>query len=148
MNHYLGKKGYVFLMFFVYAGITAVFNIVMGILSRVGMDAPFTVILGLKVGIAFAATFILAGRFLNIEKRVPSSAETGSIAFWSFLLIALGMLLNMPLAIGMSKMNPDVETSAAVANSFLMLAVLSASIFVFCHLNFGVFAKTRSFETS
>lgn len=148
MNHYLSKKGYVFLIFFLYAGMTAIFNIVSGNLYRFGAELPFWAYLGCKIAILFAVSFMVAGRFLDIEKRLPTNDERSSIAFWSFLLVTLGMVLYVPLALGLSKMRPELNSNDFLSGLVIMLTILSALHFVFSHLNFGFIAKTRTINTA
>jgi hypothetical protein len=139
----MSTKGYVFLTFFVYAGLTLLFNISIFLLGLLGVKLGLEILIAIKVIILFSATFIAASRFIFIEARVPHNSERDSISMWTFLTLVLGMILAFPIGLGRAQSQPDVSQADALASQSTVLAVLSLCAFLFLHLNFGAFARMR-----
>lgn len=144
MNHHLSKKGYVFLVFFVYLGASTVFNFVTGNLYKLGLEIPAPYSLILKCGLLFGVIYMVVGRFLQIENRVPTTDERNSIALWSFLALTISMLLYTPLAIGFAKMRPELNEAEVKSSALIALAVLCAFNYCALQLNYGPLARLRS----
>lgn len=143
MTHHMSTKGYVLIIFFLYAGMTVLFNLTAALLAWLNVEISFEILIAIKALILFAAIFIAAGRFLSIEERTPHPSERDSISLWAFLTLILGMALAFPIGLGAAQSKPEVSQSEALASQSIILAILSLCGLVFLHLNFGVIARMR-----
>ena len=141
MEHFLARRGYIFLYLILYICIAIGISFIAFLLKAVGMAIPAGVLIGIKAVVLAVIPLICAYRFLLIENRPPTTWETYFISLITFLPVLLLMALKTGIIMGAASQNPAIDMESFAAQSMLNLLILSGVCLIMLLLSYGTIAK-------
>ncbi len=146
MQHFLARRGYIFLYWILYICIAVGIMFMSFLLKAVGMAIPDGVLLGIKAFVLVVIPLVCTYRFLHIENRPPTTWETYFISLITFLPIFLLMALKTGMIMGVASQNPSVNMESFAPQAMLNLLFLSGVCLIMLLLSYGTIAKIWAYR--